>query len=132
MVLTSIFAEPLSLAAEHRDGALVVTARGDLDFTTMGLLDECLTRARGEYDHIIVDFASVEFMDCASLAVIVAHWKAITARGGTLTLTSVRDLPARVMQLTGFAAVLPVRDSTDCALKAMAAARIAPYPEHAA
>jgi anti-anti-sigma factor len=132
MVPSSTSAEPLSLAPQRRDGALVVIARGDLDFTTIYLLDDCLARACGEYDHIIVDFASVEFMDCASLAVIVAHWKAITARGGTLTLTSVRDLPARVMQLTGFAAVLPVRDSTDCALKAMAAAQAAPYPERAA
>jgi anti-anti-sigma factor len=132
MELSSISAVPLSPSPQRLDGALVITARGDLDFTTTDLLDDCLTRARAEYGHIILDFAAVKFMDCASLAVIVAHWKAITARGGTLTLTSLRDLPARVMHLTGFAAVLPVRDSADHALKAMAAARSAPYPGQAA
>jgi anti-anti-sigma factor len=123
---SSIPAERLSLSLQRRDGALVITVLGDLDLTTRDLLDEYLTRATGGYDHIILECAAVGFMDCASLAVIAAHWKAVSARGGSLTLTSVRCLPARVLQLTGLAAVLSVCDSTDHALKAMAAAGGAP------
>lgn len=109
-------AERLSLSTHPRDGALIITARGDFDLTTMNLLDDCLTRARDSYEHIIVESAAIEYIDCACLTVIAVHCKALTAQGGTLTLTSLRPLPARMVQIAGLAPMLASYDSADHAL----------------
>ena len=74
--------EGIRISSRRRDGFAVVTVSGELDIVTSRRFDECLAEARRDDVHIIIDLSAVDFMDTGSLAVIVGHWKQVTAAGG--------------------------------------------------
>ena len=97
---------------------MVVAAVGDLDIVTSPQLDSCLTEARRGASSVILDLSAVDFMDTSSLAVIVGHWKKLTAWGGTLALAGARYRYTKTLWITGLADRLPMYDSVDDALAA--------------
>ena len=98
----------LELSSQHVDGTVVVAAVGDLDIVTSPQLDSCLTDARRGAATVILDLSAVDFMDTSSLAVIVGHWKKLTARGGTLALAGARYRYTKTLWITGLADRLPM------------------------
>ena len=113
--------EGIRISSERRDGFAVVAVSGELDIVTSRRFDECLTKARRDDLHIIIDLSAVDFMDTGSLAVIVGHWKQVTAAGGTLTLAGARYRYTKTLWITGLADRLPMYDSVDAAVAAGAA-----------
>ena len=61
-------------------------------------------------------------MDTSSLAVIVGHWKKLTASGGTLALAGARYKYTKALWITGLADRLPFYESVEQALAAGPAA----------
>jgi anti-anti-sigma factor len=112
----------LELSSQRLDGAVVVAAVGDLDIVTSPQLDSCLTEARRGASSVILDLSAVDFMDTSSLAVIVGHWKKLTARGGTLALAGARYRYTKTLWITGLADRLPMFDTVPEAVAACAAA----------
>ena len=110
--------EALRLSSEHRGDSVIVTVRGDLDIVTSVQFDECLTQARRDHRRVIVDLAAVDFMDTSSLAVIVGHWKKLSASGGTLALAGARYRYTKALWITGLADRLPFYESVEQALSA--------------
>lgn len=110
--------EGLRLSSEPRGDSMVVVVSGDLDVVTGREFDECLTTARQEHDHIVLDLSAVDFMDTSSLAVIVGHWKDLLAAGGTLTLAGPRYRYTKSLWITGLADRIPVYDNVDEAVAA--------------
>ena len=111
--------EGLGLSS-HRHGQLVVVAiRGELDAVTSREFDEYLTSARQQSDRIILDLAAVDFMDTSSLAVIVGHWKKLTARDGILALAGARYRYTKTLWITGLADRLPRYDTLEQAIAAV-------------
>jgi anti-anti-sigma factor len=108
--------EGLQLSSERRGNSLVVVARGDLDVVTGPQFDEYLTAARREHGRIVLDLSGVDFMDTSSLAVIVGHWKALVAAGGTLALAGARYRYTKSLWITGLADRLPLYDTVDLAV----------------
>lgn len=111
-------AEELELSSERRGDSLVVSIRGDLDLVSGRQFDEYLTRARHEHDRIVLDLSGVDFLDTSSLAVIVGHWKAMQAAGGTLALAGARYRYTKSLWITGLADRLPFYDTVDKAVAA--------------
>src|SRR5262249_37556703 len=74
--------------------------------------------ARGDDEHSIMDLSAVDFMDTGSLAVIVGHWKQVTAAGGTLALAGARYRYTKTLWITGLADRLPLHESVDAAIAA--------------
>lgn len=89
-------------------GSMIVTADGDLDVLSRDEFAAALAEALRGGHHVIVDLSAVRFMDSTAVAVIVRQWKQARQAGAALVLASVRDLPARVLRLTGVAERLPV------------------------
>jgi anti-sigma B factor antagonist len=114
--------DELRLSSERRDGFVVVAVGGELDVVTSRQFDEYLTQARGEHDRVILDLSAVDFMDTGSLAVIVGHWKQLTAAGGTLVLAGARYRYTKTLWITGLADRLPLYESVDEAVAAGGAA----------
>jgi anti-sigma B factor antagonist len=110
--------EELKLSSERRDDCLVVSIRGDLDLVSGRQFDEYLTRARQQHDRIVLDLSGVDFLDTSSLAVIVGHWKAMQAAGGTLALAGARYRYTKSLWITGLADRLPFYDTVDKAVTA--------------
>ena len=111
-------AEDLELTSERHGDSLVVSIRGDLDLVSGRQFDEYLTRARAEHDRIVLDMSGVGFLDTSSLAVIVGHWKAMQAAGGTLSLAGARYRYTKSLWITGLADRLPFYDTVDKAVAA--------------
>jgi anti-anti-sigma factor len=110
--------EGIRISSGRRDGFTVVVVSGELDIVTSRRFDECLTQARQDSEHIIIDLSAVDFMDTGSLAVIVGHWKQLTAAGGTLALAGARYRYTKTLWITGLADRLPLYDSVEAAVAA--------------
>ena len=110
--------EGIRVSSERRDGFAVVTVSGELDIVTSRRFDECLAEVRRDDRHIIIDLSAVDFMDTGSLAVIVGHWKQLTAAGGTLVLAGARYRYTKTLWITGLADRLPLYDTVDEAVAA--------------
>ena len=110
--------EGIRISSRRRDGFAVVTVSGELDIVTSRRFDECLAEARRDADHVVIDLSAVDFMDTGSLAVIVGHWKQITAAGGTLALAGARYRYTKTLWITGLADRLPLYESVDAAVAA--------------
>ena len=108
----------IRISSERRDGFAVVAVSGELDIVTSRRFDECLAEVRQDDLHIIIDLSAVAFMDTGSLAVIVGHWKQVTAAGGTLALAGARYRYTKTLWITGLADRLPMYDSVDAAVAA--------------
>ncbi len=114
--------DELRLSSKRRDGFMIVSVGGELDVVTSRQFDEYLTQVCGEGDRVILDLSAVDFMDTGSLAVIVGHWKQLTAAGGTLVLAGARYRYTKTLWITGLADRLPLYDSVDDAVAAGGAA----------
>jgi anti-anti-sigma factor len=110
--------DDLRLSSKSQGGFVIVAVGGELDVVTSRRFDEYLTQARGEHNRVILDLSTVDFMDTGSLAVIVGHWKQLTAAGGTLVLAGARYRYTKTLWITGLADRLPLYDSVDEALAA--------------
>ena len=110
--------EGIRISSERRDGFAVVAVSGELDIVTSRGFDDYLAEARRDADHVVIDLSAVDFMDTGSLAVIVGHWKQITAAGGTLALAGARYRYTKTLWITGLADRLPLYESVDAAVAA--------------
>jgi len=110
--------EGIRISSQRRDGFVVVTVSGELDIVTSRRFDECLAEVCQDADQVIIDLSAVDFMDTGSLAVIVGHWKQITAAGGTLALAGARYRYTKTLWITGLADRLPLYDNVDAAVAA--------------
>ena len=113
--------EGLGLSSQSHGQVTVVAVRGELDAVTSREFDEYLTTARRHSDRIILDLAAVDFMDTSSLAVIVGHWKKLTARNGILALAGARYRYTKTLWITGLADRLPRYDTLEQAIAAVSA-----------
>jgi anti-sigma B factor antagonist len=110
--------DDLRLSSTTQGDVVIVAVGGELDVVTSRQFDDYLVEARGEFKHVILDLTAVEFMDTGSLAVIVGHWKQLTAAGGTLALAGARYRYTKTLWITGLADRLPLYDSVEEALAA--------------
>jgi anti-sigma B factor antagonist len=108
--------DDLRLSSKSQVGFVIVAVGGELDVVTSRQFDEYLTQARGEHNRVILDLSAVDFMDTGSLAVIVGHWKQLTAANGTLVLAGARYRYTKTLWITGLADRLPLYDSVEEAL----------------
>jgi anti-anti-sigma factor len=109
------------LSSEPQQGYVVVAADGDLDIVTSREFDDYLTKARRGHRHLVIDLSAVTFMDTSSLAVIVGHWKKLTAEGGTLSLAGARYRHTKTLWITGLAHRLPLYETVADAVAALPA-----------
>jgi anti-anti-sigma factor len=113
-----MWVEGIRVSSQQRDGFAVVAVSGELDIVTSRRFDEFLTEVRRDAERIIIDLSAVDFMDTGSLAVIVGHWKQVTAAGGTLVLAGPRYRYTKTLWITGLADRLPLYESVDAAVAA--------------
>ena len=114
-----VVVEGLGLSSQRHGQVTVVAIRGELDAVTSREFDEYLASARRQSDRIVLDLAAVDFMDTSSLAVIVGHWKKLTARDGILALAGARYRYTKTLWITGLADRLPRYDTVEQAVAAV-------------
>jgi anti-anti-sigma factor len=111
----------LRFSIEPHGASVVVSVQGELDITSSQRFDDCLSEAEAESDQVILDMSEVDFMDTTALAVIVAHWRRQADEGGQFVLAGARYRYTKALWITGLADRLPMHDTVDQALAALAA-----------
>lgn len=102
------------------DGISVLALSGRMDAVTApefedaakALLDKGATR-------IVVDMAGLEYVSSAGLRGILGLVKAVRAKAGGLAFCSLQPMAAEVFRISGFTAMLTIRDSREEALAAL-------------
>ncbi|MET8867613.1 STAS domain-containing protein [Nonomuraea sp. NPDC004580] len=114
---------PLKLACQRPRGVIVIAVNGEMDATNRAQLeayvrDLPVDLARG----MVFDLSGVPFMDSSGLHVLLRCATDCLRNGGTVHLAGVQPLPARLFELTGVAAYVPVHDTVETAVAALTAA----------
>jgi len=106
-----------SAQAERRDGASLVTARGELDLAVADELSAVLDSAQAPT--LVLDLRDVTFIDSSGLSVIVAAHQRARAAGARFALVVTRPSPVhRLLELCGLAQTLTLIDDPDTLLVA--------------
>ncbi|HYX60830.1 MAG TPA: STAS domain-containing protein [Streptosporangiaceae bacterium] len=110
----------LRFSMETHGNAVVVSAHGELDITSSQRFDDRLSEAAAASDQIILDMSAVDFMDTTALAVIVTHWRRAAEEGGVFLLAGARYRYTKALWITGLADRLPMYDTVEEAVAALA------------
>ena len=110
----------LRFSIEPHGASVVVSVHGELDVTSSQRFDDCLSEAAAQSDQVILDMSEVDFMDTTALAVIVAHWRRHADEGGRFVLAGARYRYTKALWITGLADRLPMYDTVEEALAALA------------
>ncbi|HTQ88793.1 MAG TPA: STAS domain-containing protein [Streptosporangiaceae bacterium] len=110
----------LRFSIEPHDASVVVSVQGELDVTSSQRFDDCLSEAAAESDQVILDMSAVDFMDTTALAVIVTHWRRAVDEDGRFLLAGARYRYTKALWITGLADRLPMYDTVEQALAALA------------
>jgi anti-sigma B factor antagonist len=109
-------------------GLAIVALTGDLDIASAGQLRGHLAALIGDgADHLILDFANVEFVDSNGLGVLAGLHRLLqpsqraeaddrTDRGGTLAVAAVNQRIRQVLRTTGFTRIIPIYPSVETAI----------------
>lgn len=98
--------------------------RGELDLSTApeleGPLDQVIESGEGS---ILIDLSGCEFIDSTGIALIVRAWQRLdnSGTGRVLAICCQNAQVRRVLEITGLELSIPVHDSRDDALAALAA-----------
>ena len=110
----------LRFSMQTHGASVVVSVQGELDITSSQRLDDRLAEAAAASDQVILDMSAVDFMDTTALAVIVTHWRRQAEEGGVFLLAGARYRYTKALWITGLADRLPMYDTVDDALAALA------------
>lgn len=105
----------LHITVHHAPGALaVLTAAGEIDFTTAPQLRERGMSELRHHAHLVIDMAGVGFCDSAGLSALIGLWHGAQGGGGSLMLAAIPDRLGRLMRMTGVGDLIPAHaDATD-------------------
>jgi anti-anti-sigma factor len=109
MSLTDV---PFALSVRREGPAVVVVVGGELDLDTSPRLRQVLldlVRAQGQRT-ILLDVATLTFLDSSALGVLVTVQRDLTGGGGQLTVRAPSNAVRRVLEITGLDRVLAVED----------------------
>jgi anti-sigma B factor antagonist len=108
-------AAPLAeLSIHDRGDVVVVSLRGELDFSSTSSLQAYLRGSRWQARaRSVADLSGLAFMDCACLGVLVSYCQEIRGWGGSFALAGPRPAVRRILSLTGLLSWFEVHDSVE-------------------
>jgi anti-anti-sigma factor len=106
--------ESSSAVSEGRAGATrrvvdgtVVWLRGEYDISTVNSLSQTIARAIAfDGSHLVIDLSGVQFMDAATIGVIIRARNELQAQFRSLTLRDPTRFARRVLELCGLTNLL--------------------------
>jgi anti-sigma B factor antagonist len=105
----------------HLDsGVAVVKVAGEVDVSTSSSLRTGLLRVIADENHhgLVVNLASVRFLDSTGIGVLVGIWHRVCATQGRLALAAPSRQVHGVLETTGLTKVLPIFDTEAAAIQA--------------
>ncbi|MBB6552262.1 STAS domain-containing protein [Nonomuraea rubra] len=110
---------PLTLAHQHLSGVTVIAVTGEMDATNRADLEAYLRETGpAPTERLVFDLSGVPFMDSSGLHVLLKCATDCLRDGGVVHLAGVQPLPARLFEITGVVAHLPVHERVEDAITA--------------
>jgi anti-anti-sigma factor len=103
------------ITVENEDGAVVVTAKGEVDAFVADDLTAAFEQAV-EDRRIVADFTAVSFLDSTALGLLVRVVREVDDSGGDIRVVLPEGTARRIFELTTLDRVLPVAPSRAQAL----------------
>jgi anti-sigma B factor antagonist len=108
----------VNLSTHEFAGHGVVALSGDLDLTDApGVASHLITAVAVYGPWVIVDLAGLDFIDAASLGVLVRVLKRARLSGGDLPLAAPQDVVRKVLTATGLIGVFSVYSTVEEAVR---------------
>ena len=120
---------PLAITSHSLDSAVVLTVSGEIDLSNSGAVYTALSKALARGVPVILDMTGVEFLDSRGLSSIVQAWREAAVTEPPTLLTIPSPPVARVYDLAGAAAILPLFHNQAEALAALAPHQEPRHPE---
>jgi anti-sigma B factor antagonist len=104
-----------SFRVDQRDGCAIVTASGDIDLATAEALREALGAAGENADRVVVDLASVTFIDMHAFSVLLSARPRRTPKG-QVSLVSPTPMVRKVVRMGRLDELFPIYENLRDAL----------------
>lgn len=111
--------QAIRVTSETIDGAVVVSPEGDVDLAGSPVLRTTLKQAHGaKPKRLIIDLASVDYMDSSGVATLVEALQMSRKNGTKMVLCSMKDRVRSIFEIARLDTVFSIVPSRDDALKA--------------
>ncbi|MCK2213766.1 STAS domain-containing protein [Actinomadura sp. ATCC 31491] len=120
---------PLSLDVRALPSGVLITVAGEVDSTNADWLETSINQAGRSGAALVLDLGGLTFLDSSGLHVLLRLNAAARERGGGLHLADVRDVPARVLQITGVWSALDIHPTAAEAVVAALDGHVSPLQE---
>ena len=108
----------LEVETEERDGATVLSLRGEIDvYTAPRLRQAIVDLVDAGSSRLVVDMEKVDFLDSTGLGVLVEGLKRVKNRNGTLSIVATQDKILKIFDITGLNKAFAIHASVDDAVK---------------
>lgn len=97
----------MTIEKDCKGNVISLNVIGRLDTTTAPALESSISEIVGNCDHLILDFAGLEYISSAGLRVILKAQKAMAAKGG-MKLLHVNETIMEIFEITGFSDILDI------------------------
>src|SRR3954463_13909164 len=114
--------ELLTLTHRRLPGTTIDSGGGEIAALTARELEAWLPEVLHEGDDLVFDLSELTFLDTSGLRILLLACERTRRLGGTPGLAALQRGPARVVEITGIAAAVPVHSTVEDALGARAGA----------
>lgn len=111
----------LDIQVDVSDDFTVCRPVGELDAYTVGQFREALAELTTA-SRLLIDLSSVPFMDSAGLGALIGGIRRAREAGGDVAVACSRPTLTRLLHTTGFDRIVPVTETVEGAMSALAAA----------
>ena len=108
---------------EHRveNEILVFAIKGRLDAATASTAEETIKNTMAEdTQRLLFDLNALEYLSSGGLRVILGAAKEIRRREGKVALAALKPYVYEIFEVSGFTAMIPIKDTVEEALKDLA------------
>ena len=99
-------ANPLAITVESTGDSITLFVSGQVDIENCQQLADALESATEGTLHAHVDLTEVDYMDSSGLRALLVARAAAEKTGGTVDITAVSTIVARLLEVTGLAELL--------------------------
>ena len=97
----------MTIEKKLKETELTVTLTGRMDTTTAPQLEAELKASLDGVEHLVLDFAGLDYLSSAGLRVLLAAQKTMNKQG-KMTLCNVNETIAEIFDVTGFSDILTI------------------------
>lgn len=97
----------MTIEKKLKETELTVTLTGRMDTTTAPQLEAELKASLDGVEHLVLDFAGLDYLSSAGLRVLLAAQKQMN-RQGDMVVRHVNETIAEIFDVTGFADILTI------------------------